>query len=87
MGAMPHYAYLLRCADGTFYAGYAVNLDDRLRAHNSLKSGAKYTRSRRPVELAYFEKFRSKSKAMRREAEFKKLRRPEKAALAAGTGK
>lgn len=76
------YAYMLRCADGTLYSGYAADLDSRIRTHNAGK-GAKYTRSRLPVELAYSEAFPDKSSAMRREYAFKQLTRAEKEALIA----
>lgn len=75
-----HYAYMLRCADNTIYSGYAVNPEKRLAVHNSGK-GAKYTRARRPVELVYFEEFKTKSEALHREIEFKKLSRKEKEKL------
>ena len=51
-----NYTYILRCADGTYYCGWTNNLDRRLKAHNEGK-GAKYTRSRRPVALVYYEPF------------------------------
>ena len=75
-----NYAYILRCADGTLYSGWTNDLEKRLSAHNAGKGG-KYTRVRRPVELAYFEEFESKSEAMSREAQFKKLTREEKLKL------
>lgn len=75
-----HYAYLLHCADGTLYAGYTDNLDKRLTAHNA-GQGAKYTRGRLPVSLAYWEAFETKSEAMRRECAFKRLSRAEKLSL------
>lgn len=74
------YVYLLRCADGTFYAGSTNDLARRLAAHNS-GSGAKYTRSRRPCTLVYREEAADKSAALRREAAVKKLSRAQKAAL------
>ena len=74
------FAYLLNCADGTIYAGWTNYLEKRLAAHNA-GTGSKYTRSRRPVELAYFEEFDSREEAMHREAEFKKLPRQEKVNL------
>lgn len=77
-----NYTYLLACADGTFYCGWTDDLDKRLKAHNEGK-GAKYTRSRRPVSLAYYETFESKSEAMKRECAIKKLSRKEKEALIA----
>lgn len=74
------YAYLLRCADGSLYAGYTDNLKKRLAAHNT-GQGAKYTRGRLPVSLAYWEAFETKAEAMRRECAFKKLNRARKMAL------
>ena len=73
---------MLRCADGTLYSGYAADLEERIRTHNAGK-GAKYTRSRLPVSLAYFEAFPDKSGAMRRECAFKRLTRTQKEALIA----
>ena len=75
-----NYTYILRCADGSLYTGWTNDLEKRLMAHNSGK-GAKYTRSRRPVELMYYESFPTKSEAMHREAEIKKLSREEKLRL------
>lgn len=76
------FVYMLRCADGTLYTGYTTNLDARLRLHNGEgKGGAKYTRSRRPVTLAYFEEYEEKNEALRRECEIKKLSKAEKEAL------
>lgn len=77
------YAYLLLCADGSYYAGWTYDPQKRLKAHNSGR-GAKYTRSRLPVSFALIEPFDSKSDAMKREAALKKLRHSEKAALALG---
>jgi len=74
------FAYIVRCADGTLYSGYTVDLQKRLQAHNSGK-GAKYTRARRPVKLVYAEELPSKSEAMRREAQFKRLTHAEKEEL------
>ena len=75
-----NYAYILRCADGTLYSGWTNNLEKRLAAHNSGK-GAKYTKTRLPVELVYFESFDSKNEAMSREAQFKQLSREQKLKL------
>ena len=74
------FTYLLRCADGSLYCGWTNDLTKRLQAHNA-GTGAKYTRPRRPVELAYYEAFATQSEAMRREAEIKRLSRAEKLAL------
>ncbi len=80
---MSYYVYLLRCRDGTLYTGYTDNPERRLRVHNAGK-GAKYTRSRLPVELVYQEQCPDKSAALRREREIKGMRRAEKLALISG---
>ncbi len=76
-----HFIYILQCADDTLYVGYTTDLDRRLHAHNNLKSGARYTKARRPVILKYSEKFRSIGKALSREYEIKSLSREEKLKL------
>ena len=73
---------MLECADGTIYSGFTTDPVRRTAMHNS-GSGAKYTRSRRPVKLIYTECFDDKSSALKREAAFKKLTRREKLLLAA----
>lgn len=77
---MAYYAYMLRCADNSIYSGYTTDLDRRVAAHNA-GTASKYTRSRKPVELVYFEEFDSKSEALRREASFKKLSHKQKEEL------
>ena len=77
---MSAYTYLLRCSDGTLYCGWTDNIEKRLAAHNSGKA-SKYTRSRLPVKLVYFEPFDTKQEAMSREARIKQLSRREKLAL------
>lgn len=74
---MKAYTYLLRCADGTLYCGWTDNLEKRLAAHNSGKA-SKYTRSRLPAELVYYEVFETRQEAMSREARIKRLSRREK---------
>ena len=74
------FVYMLRCRDGSLYTGYTDNVERRLSVHQSGK-GAKYTRSRLPVELAYQEELPDKSAALKREAEIKKLSRQEKELL------
>jgi putative endonuclease len=79
--------YLLRCSDSSLYCGVARDLAKRVGEHNGeggSKKGAKYTRSRRPVELVWSRRFRTKSAALRAEAALKKLSRAEKLALVAG---
>jgi putative endonuclease len=78
-----HFVYIVRCADGTLYTGYAVDPHARAQKHN-LGRGAKYTASRRPVALVYSERFRSKSRALKREWELKRLTRDQKEVLVAG---
>lgn len=75
-----NYVYILKCADNTLYTGWTTDLDARLKAHNS-KSGAKYTKARTPVELVYFEEFKTKSEALKREYEIKQLSKKKKEEL------
>ncbi len=77
------FVYLLRCGDGSLYTGWTNDLPARLRAHRS-GSGAKYTRSRLPVELVYTEECADRSEALRREAAIKRLPRAKKLALIEG---
>lgn len=81
-----YYAYILRCCDGSLYTGYTDDPARRETVHNSGK-GAKYTRSRLPVQLVYTESFETKGEAMHREAEIKRLSRQEKLALIAAKEK
>ncbi len=78
---MEHYAYILECADHTYYCGYPNDLEKRLETHNRGK-GAKYTRARLPVSLVYYEIFKTKEEAMSREWHLKQLTHAEKKALA-----
>lgn len=75
-----NYTYIVRCKDDTLYCGWTNDLKKRLTSHNSGK-GAKYTRSRHPVTLVYFETFDTKEEAMRREFTIKRLSRREKLKL------
>lgn len=75
-----NYTYMVKCSDASLYTGWTTDLDKRLEAHNS-GHGAKYTRSRKPVELVYVESFETKQEAMRREWEIKQLSREEKLLL------
>ena len=77
------YLYILRCGDGTLYTGITTDVDKRLAAHRSGK-GAKYTRGRAPLELAYQEELPDHSAALKREYEVKSLSRQEKEKLFAG---
>ena len=78
---MPYYIYILECADGTLYTGSTNDLTKRVETHNTSKTGAKYTRARRPVKMVYSEEFETKSEAMKREWEIKKMGRKEKLKL------
>ena len=72
--------YILRCADNTLYTGSTTDVARRAAVHNSGR-GAKYTRSRRPVKVVYWESCPDRSAALRREAAIKRLSRAEKEAL------
>lgn len=74
------YVYMLLCGDGTLYTGWTTHLEKRVAVHNQGK-GAKYTRSRLPVKLVYWEVYSEKSEALRREAAIKKLTRSQKMEL------
>ena len=77
---MEWWVYILRCADGSLYTGIARDVDRRAAVHNR-GQGAKYTRSRLPVTLVYYETYPTKQEAMRREWEIKQLTREEKKKL------
>jgi len=77
---MDSFVYILECADGTLYTGWTTDIAARIETHNG-GTGAKYTRGRGPVKLVYSEQHDSKSAAMRREAEIKKLSREGKLSL------
>jgi putative endonuclease len=72
------FAYILECADGTYYAGSTNNLEKRIHQHNHTKSGAHYTKIRRPVVLVYSEGFHTYADARSREAVLKRLSRIDK---------
>ena len=79
---MGYLVYILRCGDGTLYTGCTNDLDRRLRAHQAGR-GAKYTRSRLPVELVHREAAADRPAALRREAAIKRMDRRAKLALIA----
>lgn len=78
---MPYFTYILECADGTLYTGFTTDIARRLKEHNTSKSGAHYTKIRRPVTLKYSEEFATSSEAKKREAELKSWTRKEKMKL------
>ena len=73
--------YILECADKSFYVGCTNDLKRRLLQHNNLKSGAHYTKIRRPVTVVYSENFQTLTEARRREIEIKSWRREKKLLL------
>lgn len=75
-----NYTYILECKDGSYYTGWTNDLKKRIQDHNSGK-GAKYTKGRRPVTLAYYETFATKELAMKREYAIKRLTRTQKEKL------
>lgn len=83
---MTWYVYLLRCADGSLYAGITTDLERRVAEHNTGKTGAKYTRSRRPVSLVWSESATDRAAASRAEHSLRRLSRKEKDSLITAAG-
>ncbi len=81
---LPCCCYIVECADGTFYTGWAVDAEKRLKVHNSGR-GARYTSMRRPVKLVYVEPQPDRTAAMKRELAIKRLPRKKKLALIEGS--
>ncbi len=75
-----HFVYIVRCADGTLYTGYAVDPEQRVQAHNAGR-GARYTAGRRPVQLVFAEPCPTRGDALRREHQLKRLSRTQKESL------
>src|SRR5262245_60836620 len=80
------FVYLVRCADESLYTGISTDVPARVAAHNAGR-GARYTRARLPVELVHVERKKSRSTALRREAEIKALPRADKLRLATEAGR
>ena len=74
------FVYMLECRDGSLYTGWTVDLAARVPAHND-GTGARYTRSRRPVRVVYWEEVPDRAAALRREAALRRLPRATKLAL------
>ncbi|MCJ7826471.1 GIY-YIG nuclease family protein [Patescibacteria group bacterium] len=74
------FAYILRCKDESFYIGVTNNIEKRFLNHKKGKGG-RYTRSHDVVKIVYTEQFKTKSEALKRESELKKLSHAEKEAL------
>lgn len=83
MSTTDWYIYILRCADNSLYTGVTTDCERRLHEHNHSNRGAKCTRARRPVVLAYREQAANRSEAQRREAQIKRLSVAQKEALIA----
>ncbi len=78
---MTYFIYLLRCSDNSLYCGQTKDLKRRVKEHNGIDSKSKYTRSRRPVSLAYFEKYKTVNEALKREFEIKRMTKVKKEVL------
>ena len=85
MSERPAFVYLLRCSDTSLYCGWTFDVDERLDAHRAGR-GARYTRSRLPVEIAAVIPLPDASSARREEARIKRLSRADKLALIAALG-
>ena len=75
------WVYFLRCTDNSLYAGVTTDILRRIDEHNNSKLGAKYTRARRPVSLAYLEEAKNKSMACQREYQIRHLTKDKKEQL------
>ena len=82
-GPLPPTVYIVRCADGTLYTGYALDVEQRCAAHNAGR-GARYTAGRRPVTVVYSEPCETVGDALKREYALKRVSRAEKEALIGG---
>jgi putative endonuclease len=77
---VPFYCYILECSDGTYYTGWTTDPERRLKQHNN-GTGARYTRSRLPVNMVYIEPQPDRTTAMKRERAIKRLSRERKMKL------
>ena len=77
---MPHFCYIVECADGTYYTGWTTDPNRRVATHNKGR-GAKYTKMRLPVQLVYVEEQPDLKTAMKREIAIKKMERRRKIKL------
>lgn len=86
LGKMPndrYFIYLVRCSDSSLYTGITKDVALRVKHHNMPKLGAKYTRARQPVTLAYLEEAGDQAQALRREYQIKQLSKMQKEDLVA----
>jgi putative endonuclease len=72
------FLYIVRCSDGTLYTGVTIDVQRRLKEHNYSSRGAKYTRSRRPVDVVHWKLFKDRSSAQKAEYKFKQLTKEQK---------
>lgn len=79
---MPYFVYILLCKDKSLYTGITNDVAKRLLAHKN-GTGARYTRSHPPMKIVHTEKYRTKGRALKREAEIKRLPRAGKLKLIA----
>ncbi len=77
---MAYFVYILKCLDGSLYTGIATDVARRFDEHKN-GTGAKYTRAHPPKKIVHTEKFRNRSRALKREAEIKRLQRKDKLKL------
>jgi len=75
-----HFVYIIKCSDNSYYTGYTTNVDRRLNEHNA-GSASKITRSKLPVFLVHRESYKTKSEALKREAQIKSWPRARKEEL------
>ena len=75
-----YFIYIARCNDGSLYTGYTIDIKKREQQHNEGK-GASYTRMRLPVKIVYHEELQTRSAAMKRECQIKRLTKKEKESL------
>jgi putative endonuclease len=74
------FVYIVQCADGSLYTGWAMDVEQRVAAHNAGR-GARYTRMHRPVQLVYVEECVSRAAALKRETAIKQMTRARKLKL------
>ena len=78
---MSWYAYMIRCSDGSLYAGVTTDVERRFKEHKESKKGSKYARAKIPLRVVYVEPCSTRSNAQKREAVLKKMKKEEKELL------
>ncbi len=79
----PFFAYMLQCADESYYVGHTDDLEKRLCEHNEGGKCA-YTESRQPLQLVWSQEFATREEALAAELQIKRWSRAKKQALASG---